>query len=145
MQLRSTIAPVTVGAVLLVVGAVAMTNRLAFAASPPMTLTGAQEVPAVDTTASATSSIVIGKDMSVTGNVETTGMEGTMAHIHQGAIGVSGPIVVTLEKTGPNRWSVPAHTMLTAAQYQTYEAGELYVNVHSAAHKSGEIRMQLIP
>lgn len=41
-----------------------------------MTLAGAQEVPAVDTTASATSSIVVGKGMSVTGNVETSGIDG---------------------------------------------------------------------
>jgi len=145
MRLPNRIAPLSVGAVLLIAGAVAITIQAASAAPPTMTLTGAQEVPAVDTAASATSSIVVGTDMSVTGDVETTGIEGTMAHIHQGAVGVNGPIVVTLEKTAANRWSVPANTRLTDAQYQTYKDGGLYVNVHSAAHKSGEIRLQLTP
>jgi hypothetical protein len=132
-------------ALLLAISAACMTHQTASAAPPAQTLTGAQEVPAVDTTASATSSIVVGKDGSVTGEVDTTGIEGTMAHIHQGAVGVSGPIVVTLEKTAPNRWSVPANAKLTSAQFQTYKDGGLYVNVHSVAHKSGEIRMQLTP
>ncbi len=145
MRLRPTTAPISVGMLLLITGAVAMTTRLASAAPPPMTLTGAQEVPAVDTAASATSSIVIGKDMSVTGAVETVGIDGTMAHIHQGAVGMNGPVVVTLEKTAANRWSVPANTRLTDAQYQTYKDGGFYVNVHSAAHKGGEIRLQLVP
>ena len=110
-----------------------------------VTLTGAQEVPPVRTLATATSSITVAADGTVTGAVDTIGIEGTMAHIHQGAIGVSGPVVVTLEKTSATRWSVPAGTKLTDAQLDTYKHGDLYVNVHSAAHKSGEIRLQLTP
>jgi hypothetical protein len=83
--------------------------------------------------------------MSVTGDVETSGIEGTMAHIHRGAVGVSGPIVETLEKNSATRWSVAAKTMLTETQCQTYMAGELHVNVRRVAHESGEIRLHLIP
>jgi hypothetical protein len=108
-------------------------------------LTGSQEVPPVDTKATATSSIAVGDDMSVTGSVTVSGIEATMAHIHEGAMGVSGPPIVTLVKTSDTQWSVPPDTRLTAAQYQKYKAGELYVNVHSAAHKGGEIRLQLKP
>ena len=108
-------------------------------------LTGSQEVPPVDTKATATSSIAVGDDMSVTGSVTVSGMEATIAHIHEGAVGVSGPPIVTLVKTSDTQWSVPPDTKLTAAQYQRFKAGELYVNVHSAAHKSGEIRLQLKP
>jgi len=42
-------------------------------------------------------------------------------------------------------WSVPAGAKLTDAQYKSYVAGKLYVNVYSAAHKGGKIRAQLSP
>jgi CHRD domain len=108
-------------------------------------LVGSQEVPPVQTDATATSTIAVAEDMSVTGAVTTSGIAATAAHIHQGAVGVSGPVVVALVRTSDTQWSVPANIKLTTDQYNSYKAGELYVNVHSAAHKDGEIRMQLKP
>ena len=35
--------------------------------------------------------------------------------------------------------------MLTSGQFDAYRAGNLNVNVHSAAHPNGEIRAQLKP
>jgi hypothetical protein len=40
---------------------------------------------------------------------------------------------------------VPAGSKLTDAQYASFKAGNLYVNVHSPDHKGGEIRTQLKP
>ena len=34
---------------------------------------------------------------------------------------------------------------LTDDQYKSFESGDLYINVHSDAHKGGEIRTQLKP
>jgi len=106
-------------------------------------LTGAEEVPAVNTQAKGSGSFRVADDGTVTGSVTTEGVAGTMAHIHQGAKGQNGPVIVPLEKKGDNTWAVPEGKKLTAAQMDALKAGNLYVNVHSAAHKGGEIRAQL--
>ena len=108
-------------------------------------LSGDQEVPPVTTAATGESSISIAADGSVTGAVTTKGLDGTMAHIHLAAAGKNGPVIVPLTKTADGQWSVPAGAKLTLEQLQAYKAGELYVNVHSAANKPGEIRAQLKP
>jgi hypothetical protein len=108
-------------------------------------LTGAQEVPAVDTAATGMAGIVVRPDKTVSGSIKTTGIEGTMAHIHVGEPGKNGPPIVTLVKSGDNTWSVPDGTKLSDEQYQEFKDGKLYVNVHSDSHKGGEIRTQLKP
>ena len=119
---------------------------LASAKDEKITLTGAQEVPAVTTDAKGEGMIKIGMDKSVSGKVTTTGIEGTMGHIHEGAApGQNGPPIITLEKAADGSWTVPAGSKLTDEQYDAFKAGKLYVNIHSAAHKGGEIRAPLKP
>ena len=72
-------------------------------------------------------------------------IDGTVAHIHVGAPGQAGPPIITLEKGADGVWSVPAGSKLTVEQIASFKAGNLYVNVHSAEHKPGEIRAQLKP
>ncbi len=108
-------------------------------------LSGDAEVPPVATMASGSGAITINPDMTVSGKVTTSGVAATMAHIHVGKAGANGAVVVTLAKSGDNVWLVPDGTRLSEAAYQSYKAGELYVNVHSAEHKAGEIRGQLNP
>lgn len=115
----------------------------AFADEVKVTLSGESEVPPVHTMASGSGSFTINPDKTVTGAITTTGVAGTMAHIHLAAKGVNGPVIVPLAKNGDSGWTVPAGSKLTDAQYQAYKSGELYVNVHSDAHKGGEIRAQL--
>ncbi|HEY2338666.1 MAG TPA: CHRD domain-containing protein [Burkholderiales bacterium] len=105
-------------------------------------LTGAEEVPPVSTPATGSGSIRVAEDGSVSGSVTTTGIAGTMAHIHQGAAGANGPVIVPLTKNG-DTYSVPAGAKLNSAQMDALKSGNLYVNVHSAEHKGGEIRAQL--
>jgi hypothetical protein len=119
-------------------------------------LTGEKEVPPVNTTAAGLSDLAVrtgrcpsaGSSTDCTmlvGTVQTTGLVATAAHIHQGAVGQNGPVIVTLVQTATNVWGVPVGTALTDAQYQAYLAGQLYVNVHTDANKGGEIRAQLKP
>jgi hypothetical protein len=108
-------------------------------------LTGSEEVPAVDTKATASGKISIAADKSVTGSIKTTGIAGTVAHIHEAEKGKNGPPIITLEKKGEDTFAVPAGSKLTDEQYAALKAGNLYVNVHSAEHKPGEIRAQLKP
>jgi hypothetical protein len=116
-----------------------------FAVDLKVKLTGAEETPPVTTSASGMGTIAIAADKSVSGTIKTAGIDGTMAHIHVGAPGQSGPPIITLSKGADGVWSVPEGSKLTDEQYASFKAGNLYVNVHSAEHKPGEIRGQLKP
>jgi hypothetical protein len=118
---------------------------LALAADSKVMLTGKEEVPAVETQATGSGTIKVAADKSVSGSVTTKGIEGIAAHIHQAAAGKNGPPIISLEKGDGGTWTVPEGSKLTDEQLAAYKAGELYVNVHSAAHKNGEIRAQLKP
>ncbi len=108
-------------------------------------LTGDQEVPPVSTAALGSSTLRIAIDGAVSGAVTTTGLDGTMAHIHMAPAGKNGPVIVPLMKTGDGIWSVAPGAKLTPEQFKAYQAGDLYVNVHTAANRGGEIRAQLKP
>ena len=115
----------------------------AWAADVNVALTGAAETPPVQTSASGSGTISIGDDKTVAGSVKTTGIEGMAAHIHVGAAGTAGPPIITLAKGADGTWNVPAGSKLTDDQFAKFKSGDLYINVHSAAHKDGEIRGQL--
>lgn len=122
------------------------TGISAYAAmSDALKLTGAQEVPPVTTSGTGSGSITVADDGSISGSIKTTGVPGTAAHVHTGAAGVNGPVIVPLAKTSEGVWAVPAGSKLNAEQVKAYRAGGLYVNVHTAANKGGEVRAQLAP
>jgi CHRD domain len=125
--------------------ALVLFSAAAFAVDVKVNLIGADETPPVTTAASGSGTISIAADKSVTGTVKTTGIDGTVAHIHVGAPGQSGPPIITLTKGSEGNWLVPMGSKLTDEQYASFKAGNLYVNVHSAEHKPGEIRGQLKP
>lgn len=107
-------------------------------------LSGAEEVPPVNVTGSGSGSFRLADDGTITGSVSTEGVAGTAAHIHLGAKGRNGPVIVPLEKKG-DTYSVAAGRKLTASQINAWKAGGLYVNVHTARHKGGEVRGQIQP
>ena len=107
-------------------------------------LKGVAEIPAVKTAATGTGQITVMPDQTVSGSIKTAGLVPTVAHIHEGASGHSGPPIITLTKTGADTFVVPDAARLTDAQYASFKSGDLYVNVHSAQHPNGEIRGQLL-
>ena len=117
----------------------------AFAKDVKVSLTGTEETPPVTTSATGEGKISIAKDHTVKGEIKTTGINGVAAHIHVGPPGQSGPPIITLTKGADGSWTVPEGSKLSDEQFASFTSGNLYVNVHSPDHKSGEIRAQLKP
>ena len=61
------------------------------------------------------------------------------------AAGKNGPVIVPMVKSGDSGWTFAPDAKLNADQMKAFQAGELYINVHSAANPGGEIRGQLKP
>jgi len=106
-------------------------------------LSGTNQVPPVTTPASGSATVTIKDDRSVTASVTVTGMTATASHIHEAAASANGPVIVPFTKTGDNTFAAAPGAKLTEAQYASYKAGNLYVNVHSARNPGGEVRGQL--
>lgn len=83
----------------------------------------------------------------VSGEITVAGFTATNAHIHAGAVGVSGGVVLQLvqDATNANKWTTADGARLTLDQYSSYLAGGLYFNSHSAANLAGEVRTQIDP
>ncbi|MEZ7205650.1 CHRD domain-containing protein [Pseudoalteromonas sp. DY56-GL79] len=111
-------------------------------------LSGEQEVPAVTTTATGSGYALVnrnGFDLEL--QVLTSGVaDATAAHIHTGIAGENGPVLLTLMQDGSdaNRWMAPANAALTAEIFAILAGGGHYVNVHTPANPSGELRGQIV-
>ena len=110
-------------------------------------LSGEQEVPAVTTTAMGSGYALVNRnDFALELQVLTSGVEdATMAHIHTGFAGENGPVLLGLEQSQSdvNRWMAPADAALTAEIFALLASGGHYVNVHTPANPSGELRGQI--
>jgi CHRD domain len=122
----------------------ACAGTMSGASTVTVNLSGAEEVPPVSVAGSGSGSFTIDVHGAVSGSVTTAGVDGKAAHIHMGARGKNGPVIIPLSKSG-DTYSAPAGAKLNEAQLQAFEAGNLYVNVHTPAHKGGEVRGQLQP
>ena len=91
----------------------------------------------------APATVNIAADRSVTVTLSVLDMAPTAAHIHEGAPGANGPVIVPLNKISEQAFVAPPNAQLTEAQYNAYKAGNLYINVHSAKFPGGEVRAQI--
>lgn len=143
------------GAALLALG-VALVATVGASARPQATsirlataLNAAQEVPAPTgdvSGARGTFSATVAKsatNATISWRLSFGGLTGAAvaAHIHQGARGSAGPVVVAL--CGPCATPLSGTALLPDAALTAIEAGNAYVNVHTAANAAGEIRGQL--
>jgi CHRD domain len=133
----------------LVVGTLAVSLSCGIASAADInfkaTLSGASEVPPVTTpgTGNATATLdTATKTLNWT--VNYSGMSGpvTAAHIHgPAAPGANAGVLVPL--TGNLASPIKGSATLTDAQISDLEAGQTYINLHTADNKGGEIRGQL--
>ncbi len=108
-------------------------------------LTGAQQTPAVATNAVGMGTFALSKhNGKLLVRVVANGLSGaiTGAHLHIGAAGASGAVVVDLTANIVGNTviaSIDPMAILTALN-----AGNIYINLHTAANPNGEIRGQLL-
>ena len=130
--------------ILLTLAAV-LTAAPALAADPvklQASLAGSADSDA-DGTGSSTVTIDLAKN-EVCYTLTVSGIEpATMAHIHKGAAGVSGPVVVPLDAptSGTAQGCKPAAAEVVAAIVAN--PADYYVNIHNATFPKGAIRGQL--
>lgn len=111
------------------------------------TLSGGNEVPEVTSPASGNATLILQADsIYIEGEFTGLGSDYTASHIHKGVKGENGKPIITLEPAVSNNSTTGtwdgAHAV-SNAQIKALKTDSLYINVHSADHKSGEIRGQL--
>jgi len=115
-------------------------------------LNGGQEVPSVTTQATGTGMVSIDRDeTSAHYMVVYSGLEGTftVSHFHHAKPGVSGGVIYNITSSyNPfggafGYWDESSTPIFDAAPLM--HNNEVYLNVHSSLHPSGEIRGNLIP
>jgi hypothetical protein len=108
-------------------------------------LTGAEEVPPVNTAANGMAEVQLNTSTNVlTWKVTYTGLSGspTGGHIH-GPAGPGQNAGVLIPFTNVTAQPVTGQTTITSQQSGDLAAGRWYVNFHTAANPGGEIRGQL--
>lgn len=101
---------------------------------------------------------VAGDTVTVSGRFEGLTSAATGAHLHIGGVGVNGPVAIPLSFVNPNAsttrasfnavldlGATPPSGISADAFIASLASGDVYVNVHSTDHPSGEIRGQLLP
>lgn len=104
----------------------------------------AQEVPTNPSLGRGGAALRLDAAGNGTIRVHFAGLSGapTAAHIHNGAIGLNGPVVVPLTLSGGVFVGSFTGTTTNLSQLR---GGTWYVNIHTAAFPGGEIRGQLLP
>ena len=138
-----------VGAALVPVGFGA-SSAMAAPASFAVPLSGAQQVPPIQTNGSGMATLTYDPaTRHLTWSVAFSGLssDATMAHFHgPAATGKNAGVLIWISKQGtPPPSPITGETTLTPEQAQQFTAGDWYINVHTKDHPGGEIRGQVTP
>lgn len=113
-----------------------------------VSLSGANEVPAVTTTATGTARLRVTSNGKLYSFVNVTGLTApdgnlTVAHIHSAAAGANGSVLVGLISTATD-FGVVREIVLTTTQLDAIKGtAALYVNAHSSLFPAGLVRGQI--
>lgn len=109
------------------------------------TLSGSQEVPPTGSPGTGEAEVRLDKATNMLSwKVSYSGLTGpaVAGHIHgPGGPGANANVSVPFSNAGTS--PIIGQATVNAAQIAQLEAGQMYVNVHTPAHKGGEIRGQL--
>lgn len=128
-----------------VLAIVAVAPALADTVDIKAELKGASETPPNATKGMGTlTGTFSSADKKLTWTVTYSGLTGpvTAAHFHGPApVGKAGPVEVPV--SGPFESPMKGTATLTDTQVKDLTSGDMYFNLHTAAHKPGEIRGQV--
>ncbi|MCC8395514.1 CHRD domain-containing protein [Paraburkholderia sp. MMS20-SJTR3] len=139
----------------MVFGGLALAGALSFAQAAPVSfavpLTGAQQVPPVQTPGSGNAALTYDAGSRVvTWNITFSGLTSpvTMAHFHgPAAAGQNAGVKVWISQKGTAEVTSPitGQATLSADEAKLFEGGQMYINVHTKNNPNGEIRGQVTP
>jgi hypothetical protein len=120
-------------------------NPVTFAQDVP--LSGTNEVPAVTTTAMGMALFRLTANKTLYAKYMVTGLETgdvlTAAHVHTGAAGMNGPVIIPVCASAADFGMSLKLPALTDANIALLTTGVVYANAHSQSHPGGLIRGQL--
>ncbi|KLU26212.1 CHRD domain-containing protein [Caballeronia mineralivorans PML1(12)] len=135
----------------MVFGGLALAGTLTLAQAAPVSfqvpLTGAQQVPPVQTPGSGSADLTYDPSTRVvTWNVSFSGLpsQATMAHFHGPAPAGKNAGVSQKGKMEMTS-SISGQATLSPEDAKMFEAGDMYINVHTKNNPNGEIRGQVVP
>lgn len=129
---------------LLAVTAGGLIPRKAATTKLTATLSGQNEVPANNSTATGTFTGTYDSDAkTLTYEVTYQGINPTMGHIHRGAPGKNGGVEIGFKDASSS--PIRGTATLTQAKADSLMAGLYYVNLHTQAFPGGEIRGNITP
>ena len=140
--------------VLTMFGGLAFAGAFSVAQAAPVSivvpLTGAQEVPPVQTQGSGSAALTYDPSTRVvTWSITFGGLssQATMAHFHGPApAGKNAGVKVGISQKGSPEVASPisGQATLSPDDAKVFEAGEMYINIHTKDHPGGEVRGQVV-